>query len=162
MVKPMVHSQKHYVQQSLFTVTAGALSNINLISGTVVADKNVPREVEEGSTVKAIYLEYWINTNDTTPGTNIIVLLKRSGNEPILTVTDSALLQDYLNKKNVFYVTMGLTNPNTSTAIPVLRQWIKIPKSKQRFGLGDSLSISFHAQTGTMKVCGFACFKEYV
>ncbi len=161
MVRPMVHSEKHYVQNSLFTIAAGAIGTQDLIRGVAVLNKNLVYEVEEGSSVKAIYIEYWLNTNDTTPGSAIVTVEKLTGQSTLPNSTTIASLASYANKKNVFFTGMGLTNPNTSTAIPVLRQWVKIPKSKQRFGLDDRLLISFFSQTGTLKVCGFATYKEY-
>ncbi len=161
MVRPMVHSQKHYRQFSLATIAAGALQNSDIINAVNVVDKNTSSEVEEGSSVKAVYLELWINTNDTSPGTNIIIIEKQTGASPDATTTNMALLDSYPNKKNILYTTMGLTNPNTSTAIPALKFWLKIPKSKQRFGLGDKLSLTIMSQTGTIKFCGFMTYKEY-
>ncbi len=161
MVKPMVHSIKHYQQNSLFTIAAGAIANQDIVRAVAVLNINAAFEVLEGSSVKAVYIEFWLNTNDTTPGSNIVVVEKLVGGATPIAAGQIAALNSYVNKKNVLWTGMGLTNQNTSTAIPVLRQWIKIPKSKQRFGLDDRLQISFFAQTGTLKACGFATYKEY-
>jgi len=39
--------------------------------------------------------------------------------------------------------------------------WIKIPKSKQRMGLGDRIVVQTFAQALDMIDCGFETYKEY-
>ena len=65
MVRPMVHSTKHYVQQSIGTVVVGTNENTNFAAAVEVSDKNLVTEVEEGSTIKAVYLELWIRSAAT-------------------------------------------------------------------------------------------------
>ncbi len=161
MVRPMVHSEKHYLQNSLFTVAAGAVANQDVVRAVQVLNKNASFEVEEGSSVKAIYFEYWLNTNDTSAGSNIVTITKVPAGGVLPNTSTMVALASYVNKKNVLWTGQGLTNPNTSTAIPVLRQWVKIPKSKQRMGLDDRIVVSFFVQTGTLKACGFTTYKEY-
>ncbi len=161
MVRPMVHSEKHYRQNSLFTLTAGADTQLVIVDAVAVTDKTSSEEIEEGSSVKAVYIELWISTNDTSSGTFIAILEKIPSGAAAPTVANMALLNDYPNKKNVFYTTQGVNNPKAGVAIPVIKGWYKIPKGKQRFGLGDRLSITLFAQTGTIQACGFQIYKEY-
>ncbi len=161
MVRPMVHSEKHYTQHSLFTTAAGARDSVVLINAVVVLNKNLSEEVEQGSSVKAIYVEFWINTNDTSPGTFIAILEKVPSGGAAATFAEMAALSTYANKKNVLYTTMGLTNPNTQTGQVLMKFWVKIPKGKQRFGLGDRFVLGIASQTGTLKTCGFSTYKEY-
>jgi len=43
-----------------------------------------------------------------------------------------------------------------------MRGWYKIPKTKQRFGLGDRLVLQIASQgTDALDFCGFATYKEY-
>ncbi len=160
-MRAVIKSSKHYVQRSLFTIAAGALNVHDFVAAVNVTNKNASHEVEEGAIIKAAYLEVWLNTNDTTAGTYIVIVEKRASGGPDPTTANMALLNDYPNKKNVLYTTQGINNPNTSTAIPALKFWVKIPKGKQRFGLGDVLSCTIMAQTGTLKGCGFEIYKEY-
>ncbi len=161
MVRPMVHSTKHYVQQSIASSAGGAVTNVTLVSAVPVADKDAVFEVEEGSSVKAIYVEFWIRTAGATAGSGQIIIHKRIADSTQPSAADMAALGDWDNKKNILYTSMGLYNDNDADAIPVVRQWIKIPKSKQRMGLGDAIDIAFFAAVDTNNICGFATYKEY-
>ncbi len=159
-MRPRVITTKHIVQQSLATATAGNRINIKLISAVAASDVNLASEIQEGSVISAIYLEYWIKTNDSSEGTAIAVVTKLSNGVANPSSGEMALLNDYQNKKNIFFTFMGLTNPNTGVGTPMLHMWLKIPKGKQRFGLGDELVLTLLSQTGTLQLCGFTIFKE--
>ncbi len=155
-----IHSEKHYVQVSLATVTAAGNLQTDIAKGVTVLNKNLASEVVEGALVKAVFIEMWCRTNDTSGGTCLVTLAKCPAGTNC-TFADQVNLNAYDNKKNVLYHTQGLTNINTDSATPFLRGWIKIPKSKQRFGLGDTLILSIAAQALDQNVCGFATYKEY-
>ena len=161
MVRPMVHSTKHYVQQSIGTSVVGTPTNTNLVESVDVAAKNTVSEVEEGSSVKAVYVELWVRSAATSAASFVFVILKRPSALGNPTVGEMAALGDYTNKKNVLYVCQGLTNDVDSTALAVYKGWVKIPKSKQRFGLGDKLSWHLSAIGQSLNFCGFATYKEY-
>ncbi len=162
MVRPMVHSTKHYVQQSLNTITASAQKIVTIASAVAVGAKDAPGEVEEGSSIKACFIESWLRTQSTSPGSQITVIHKQPGGVSNFSLTDMAALNDAPNKKNVLFTSQGLLNDQDADAIAVVRGWYKIPKSKQRFGLGDKLIMQIFAQ-GALDVthCGFQTFKEY-
>jgi len=163
MVRPMVNSVKHYVQKSLFTVTASTIDEEEIAKAVVAANVNLANEVREGATIKALYCEMWIRTQSTSPGSVIITVEKKPGaDSSSMTTTESAALFNYTNKKNIFYTTQGLTNDQDADAIGFIRQWIKIPKSKQRFGLADRLVMNIHA-SGALDLtgCGMFIYKEY-
>ncbi len=104
----------------------------------------------------------WVRTQSTSPGSALLTLYKRGSGTTAMTTTESAALGDYDNKKNILYHTQGLTNDQDADAIPFVRQWFKIPKGKQRQGLGDKFSLAIHAQGALdLTICGFATFKEY-
>ncbi len=156
-----IHSEKHYIQTSLSTVAAGAQLNIPIASGVALLNKNLASEVVEGAFVKAVYIEMWIRGSETSPG-SVLVSLVKNPEFGSMTVAEHAALNDYTNKKNVLYHTQGLANDQDADAIPFLRQWFKIPKGKQRFGLGDLLQLSIFAQGAiALVVCGFVTYKEY-
>ncbi len=156
-----IHSVKHYVQTSLSTVVAAAILEINLVSAVVPSGVNLVNEVIEGALVKAIYIEEWLRTGDTSPGSFILIVEKVVGNKAAPSAAQMAALGTYENKKNILFTSMGTLNVNTANATPVLRQWLPIPKGKQRMGLGDELRIVIFAQSLDIIRCGFATYKEY-
>ncbi len=162
MVRPMVHSTKHYVQTSIATVVAGAKLDIILAQAVSVANKNLVQEVEEGAKIKAIYLEYWIRSSEVSPGSGICAFYKDPGGGLVFTTTELAAMGNAENKKNVFFFQQGLFNDQDADAISVVRQWFKVPKSKQRMGLGDRLIFSVFAQGAIdLVICGMTTYKEY-
>ena len=161
MVRPMVHSTKHYFQHTIGTVTAGAIESQDFVLAVDVGAKNAPNEIEEGSSIKAFFTELWIRSAATAASSFVFIIVKRGGGQPAPTVTDMVQLQDYNNKKNILYTSQGLTNDVDSTAMALNRGWLKNPKSKQRFGLGDKLSWHLHAIGQSINFCGFETYKEY-
>ncbi len=159
MVRPMVHSKKHYVQTSLETVTAGVPNHNVLVSA--LENPTSVEEITEGSTVKAIFIEYWIRSASLTPASGQAIIYKESSDTTTPTATEMAALGDWDNKKNIFYTTMGLFNDADADAINIYKGWLKIPRGKQRFGLGDTLRISVFSPSIDLHLCGFATFKEY-
>ncbi len=155
-----IHSKKHYVQVSLQTVLAGARLNTTLIDAQEITATD-PDEVEEGAIVKAIFIEMWARTGDTAAGSVLMSLIKLPGGVGFPTFVQLIALHDYDNKKNILYHTQGNSNDQDSTATAFIRQWFKIPKGKQRFGLGDKLILSVSAQALDQIICGFCTYKEY-
>jgi len=162
MVRPMVHSTKHYVQHSISPILAGAIETNILIHAVAVSNKDSPSEVEEGASIKACYLEAWLRSSEASPGSFIACLYKQPGTGVAFTGAQMAGMNTSENKKNVLWFGQGLVNDNNADALGMLRGWYKIPKSKQRFGLGDQLVLSIFAQGAIDLVhCGFATYKEY-
>ncbi len=161
MVRPTVHSNKHYVQKSLAAVLAGATDNITLARSNTDVDRSVAVEIDEGSTIKAVFIEMWARTQDTAPGTILMSLMKIPGIGALPTFAQMVDLHNYQNKKNILYHTQGLSNDQDADAIPFIRGWFKIPKGKQRFGADDILLLAVSAQALDQTICGFATYKEY-
>ncbi len=161
MVRPMVHSTKHYVQQSIGTSVPGTLTNTNIVSAVDVAAKDLVSEVEEGSSVKAVYIEMWLRSAATSAASFTFIVYKRIQNGAFADATEMAALGDYDNKKNVLFTSQGLLNDVDSTAMSVIRGWIKIPKGKQRMGLGDNITWTLSAIGQSINFCGFQIYKEY-
>ncbi len=159
-MKAPIHSRKHYVQKTLTTVTAGMADALQLAFAVNPTLANQPFEVAEGAVLKAVFVEMWARGQETSPGSVLITLVKTVDSQTP-TFADMVALDGYTNKKNVLYHTQGLTNINGADAIPFVRGWFKIPKSKQRFGLGDSLFLVTSAQALDTNICGFATYKEY-
>jgi len=162
MVRPVVHSRKHYVQQSLRTIDASTKEDTTIITAVESTLANVANEVREGAIVKAVYIELWMRTQSTSPGSYILVLSKSSGGAGLFSTAEMAALWSAENKKNILFTSQGLLNDQDADAMTPMRGWYKIPRSKQRFGLGDKLFLQIFAQ-GALDItaCGFELFKEY-
>ncbi len=161
-MKAPIHSQKHYVQMSRSTVATVAANNEVIIKAVESTQANLVDEVVEGAIVKAVYVELWV-INSGNDGSHIVTLTKDpvSGTGP--TFTNLNALGTYVNKKNILFTHQGL-DPNDGIANPmlVMRDWYKIPKSKQRFGLGDRLHLSIaNNSLQDLFYCGFFTYKEY-
>lgn len=134
----------------------------SIINALPIVDVNTPVEVQEGSVIKAVYFELWLegSANDSF---QVVTITKvpESGTGP--TFAQMQALNAYPNKKNILFTHQGLSaNDGVGNPMPVLRGWIKIPKSKQRFGLGDNLILTVsNPGPQTVAYCGFATFKEY-
>ncbi len=161
MVRPMVHSVKHYVQQSIGTVTAGSIETTDFVVSVEGTTANAVQEVQEGSTVKAVYVELWIRSAATAAASFTFIICKRPGGVNAPSVGEIAALGLWDNKKNVLYTTQGLVNDVDSSALSLFRGWIKIPKGKQRMGLGDVISWHLEAVGQSINFCGFTTYKEY-
>ncbi len=162
MVRPMVHSTKHFAQITLSTVTTGTRNNETLVTAVESTVANLPNEVSEGSTVKAIFFELWtIGSVSDQFFTAIVAKLPGGLGNP--SFTNLTNLFTWENKKNIFYTTQGLaSNDGIAQPMAMYKGWIKIPKSKQRFGLGDKLMFHIASRgSATITYCGFATYKEY-
>ncbi len=159
-MKPVINSEKHIVQISLSAVASGAISNLVFATAVAVPAATLT-EVREGCIIKAIYLELWISSDDAGSGTAIVTLERVNGaTTTLMTVAESAALGSYDNKKNVLHTQMGLTPSNVQYPMASLLGWFKIPKGKQRFGLGDRIVVNVHGQSNGVSMCGFGLYKE--
>lgn len=162
MVRAVVHSVKHYVQISRSTVSTVSVNNEQLAKAVTVANVDLLDEIVEGTIVKAIYIELWV-IDSGNAGSGIVTLSKVPIENTGPTFGQMNALGVYSNKKNILFTSQGLF-PNDGIANPrvVMRGWYKIPKSKQRFGLGDALILSIANNSAQdLFYCGFATYKEY-
>ncbi len=163
-MRPIVHSKKHIFQISQSTVGQALISEqefANAIEGA----PSVPFHVAEGATIKACYVELWVSQDSaSTVGSYTVILQKNPGNNVVITTANMAALHDYDNKKNILFTGQGLVTPNDGGQVPVLRGWYKIPKGKQRMGLGDTLELVIRNNNLTaidLNFCGLVLYKEY-
>jgi len=162
MVRPQVHSTKHVIQVTLNTVLTGATVGVNLANAVNRQSANLAEEVEEGCTIKAVWLELWLLGSSNNQFFTMI-LAKLVGGQGNILNADMVDLFNYDNKKNILYTTQGLL-PNDGIAQPinVYKGWIKIPKGKQRFGLGDRIQIAVASRgDASTFFCGLGLYKEY-
>ena len=157
-----IHSVKHYVQFSFRTALTGAVQNLLLIDAHLIQNVNAVQEIQEGAIVKAVYIELWL-LGDSADATQITALSKFVAGAAPFSVAQMAALGTTANKKNILFVSQGLaSNDGIAAPIPVMRGWYKIPKSKQRFGLQDTLELQVFAQGAAgVDMCGFCTYKEY-
>ncbi len=163
-MKPVIKSKKHIFQISQSTVAQAAIANTILLDALEVTS-TTPAGVEEGAIVKACYVEFWVSQDSASVvGSYTVVLYKQPGDSTGMLTAEAAALHDYKNKKNIFFTAQGLLTPNDGGQVPVLRGWYKIPKGKQRFGLGDRLIVAIRNNNLTaidVNFCGLAIYKEY-
>ncbi len=163
-MRAVVKSKKHIVQVSQGTVSQAAVVSTKLIESQE-ATSSTPSAVEEGAIVKACYVEFWVSQDSSSVvGSYTIALVKNPSGLTGPTTTNMAALHDWDNKKNILFTAQGLLTPNDGGQVPVLRGWYKIPKGKQRFGLGDELKLTIRNNNATaidINFCGLAIYKEY-
>ncbi len=162
-MKAPINSVKHYISHTELNIAAGGISVQPAVHAVTVNAVTNTSDVREGSIVKAVYVERWL-IGDEAAGVNsqfVLTVEKKREGEPDMTFTNASNLQAYLNKKNILYTTQGIVaSSNGSSTVPVIRQWVLIPKGKQRFGLGDELHVNIAFVTkGT--TCGMETYKEY-
>ncbi len=164
MVAP-INSVKHYVGQPKFAVALGTRTTLE-VADVVVPPVSPEREkVSEGSLIKAIYFEFWLSAEATSGVLNTFVMTIEKSPSGVAdpAFSDMFNLGGYANKKNILYTTQAIVGTSfDGPAIPVIRNWLKIPKGKQRMGHKDRILITFASQDVTMAVCGFTTYKEYV
>ncbi len=163
-MRQIIHSKKHIFQISQSTVGQALVVTTTFVAAAEGAS-TTPQGVEEGAVVKACYVEYWVSQDSSSVvGSYTVILYKDPGGANIPTTAQVAALHDYDNKKNILFTAQGLLTPNDGGQVPVLRGWYKIPKGKQRFGLGDKLRITIRNNNATaidINFCGLIVFKEY-
>ena len=159
MVRPTVNSEKHIVQIGFNNAPIGSVRTQPLILAKTTPSSST--DVRVGATVKAIYVEMWFQGEGMASGTSIAILEKLESGLADVTTADMLLLNNYGNKKNIFWTHQGLSSDQNTNAVPVIRGWVKIPKGKQRFGLDDAFKLQIQAQVDGVNICGLAIFKEY-
>ncbi len=155
-------SRKHIIQHTQTTITSANVSTFVEVDALAVQNVNANFEVTEGSVLKNIYIELWIMSASTSVATFSLIVEKSMAGQVVPTFTNMTTLDAYPNKKNVLYSSQGLVADVDANPTPVLRQWIKIPRSKQRFGLDDQFRISIAAiGSANLLVCGLTIYKSY-
>jgi len=160
-MKPIIHSTKHYVQQSRSSVATVSAVNIDIILSVLSTNANLTDEIAEGSLVKAVFVELWL-LDSANDGSFVVTLTKDPNGLAAMGFTKMNALGADNNKSNILYCTQGLSpNNGVGNPVPIIRQWFKIPKTKHRFALGDKLRLNI-ANNGpnNLEFCGFMTYKE--
>ncbi len=161
---PPINTNKHMVHLTAATVTNGTILNTTVVDS--VAAPSAANAVQEGAVIKAVFIELWINGSGATNTHSVfsVTVEKIPAAAPSMTFAQSANLGAYPNKKNILYTTQGILAAGIDGAqsIPVIRQWIAIPKGKQRFGLADQLMLNTSAPGSIdLIICGIQIYKEF-
>ncbi len=163
-MKAPIHSKKHINQISQSTVAQSAAATTTFIQA-IEGAPSLPSHVSEGATVKSCYVEFWVSQDSASVvGSYTVILLKDPAGGSAPSAANLAALHDYENKKNILFTAQGLLTPNDGGQIPVMRSWYKIPKGKQRMGLGDRMRIVIRNNNATaidINFCGLVIYKEY-
>ncbi len=147
---------------SRFTVPTVSKVTQDIILSVELSQVNAVDEVQEGAIVKAVYIELWL-LNSSNDGSDIVVLVKTPSGGSGPNFTNMNALGSFDNKKGIFFTHQGLSSNNgVGNPIMIMGGWYKIPKTKQRFGLGDKLHLVItNNGPSTLEACGFATYKEY-
>ncbi len=162
MVRPTINSVKHIVQRSLFTIDAQTIANVAIVSA--VESPATSNQVRIGAEVKAVWVELWYIGSSSQPVIQNSSFEKLESGKTSMLFTESQTLHDYPNKKNLFKTTQGIVGDANTNPTPVFREWIAIPKGKQRMGLGDTINLNISAlgeASNDLEVCGEFVYKEY-
>ncbi len=160
MVRAVINSAKRVAQYPLATVTGNMFAANTIAVVRQSPDLSVATQVAVGTVIKAVYVELWINAGGMNIG-SVVTTVEKSIAESVMTFGDSTNINGYVNKKNIFEIHQGSTAEQNANPVPFFRGWIKIPKGKQRFGLGDSLLLNISALADDVQFCGVAIFKAY-
>ncbi len=161
--KSPIVSRKHYVHRSNTQLASGVIQN-NIVAEAVVAPATtLASDVQEGSILKAVYVEIWLGGAGLSGNSTQfnLTLEKISSDGPVMTFAQSLGLGAYPNKKNIFYTTQGVLAGEDVQTVPVIRNWVLIPKGKQRMGLSDRIMLNIAASGQNIDVCGIFTYKEY-
>jgi len=158
-----INTVKHYVHNSKSTILSGTVANQPIVVASVAPAVSNAFDVREGAVVKAVYVERWLISEGTSVTSQFTLTIeKKRVAEADMTFTQSQNLGAYPNKKNILYTTQGILPAiNGGPTVPVIRQYVLIPKGKQRFGAGDELVVNI-AVIIDSQACGIATFKEYI
>ncbi len=159
-MKAVIKAIKHYSHTAIQTVTGGARNTITIVDAIAEgATRSNAFDVYEGSVVKAVYLEYWI-AQATALQSGTWLCAKLPSNSVTPTFAEMANLGSYQNKKNIFVSGQGVI-PSNGNVMNIFKGWVKIPKGKQRMGLGDRIVVNVAAVGADLKLCGLTTYKEY-
>ncbi len=157
-----IHTIKHYVHHTnAFTASAAVRGQ-----APVVVVSGLPSsagETKEGSVIKAVFIEVWLQSQATTGDTCqfAFIIVKTPAGAANPTAAEMLNLGAYDNKKNILFTSQGVLGDLNTQAVPIHRDWVRIPKGKQRFGLGDRLVWMLAPIGFGMQSCGISTYKEY-
>ncbi len=160
-----INTNKHFIARTNSTITGGTVVALVIADAVVAPAAANTFDVVEGAVIKAFRSEMWISSDEATGNLTqcVIIIEKVPSNQVPATFVNMQNLQAYDNKKNILFTfqgNIGSTNDGAQPMSPI-RDWLLIPKGKQRFGRGDRLIMSIAAITQNIQTCGMFIYKEY-
>ncbi len=149
------------VQITLSTIPVTTVANNNIVDVRQDPTASAPTNVAAGTVVKAVFVEMWYLGTGQQPPTMTVILHKVSSGGTDPDSTEMGNLNAWENKKNILATHQGIVGDANANPVPMFREWIAIPKGKQRFGLGDRLVLSAKSITDEVQFCGHFVFKAY-
>ncbi len=162
-MKAPITSVKHIVQHTnTVTATANVASHIVVDTLAIGTARATTADVWEGCVIKAIYFEEWLNNQAAdNDGQQIFIICKLPNGVAVPTGTNMLNLSAWENKGNILFTSQGNISNTDAPSQNIIRNWVKIPKGKQRMKLGDRIG-AFMAPVGeSIADCGLAIYKEY-
>ena len=153
-----VQSDKHEITWSQLGQNASSVQTIDFVVGTQDADKNTSTEVEIGSKVYGIYIEFNLSSA-TTAAANVFHWK-----------VEYVFPGQATSNPNVYYQTdrrqtikrgMEMNVTNVSTVVKRIL-FVRIPKFMSRIGDSNKIRLKYITSgTDTINFCGFAVYKEF-
>ncbi len=152
-----IKTDKHEVTWSNLAQDASSVQTIVLVTGVLPNAKNLSQEVEVGSRLGPIFLEFNISP-ESVAVTRVmhweVVRVPNSATPPL----PSLYYQPGRNK----IIKRGMEMIVTNVATMIKRIIVIPPKMLRRIGEGDEIQIRYiSTNSATQNFCGIAIYKEY-
>ncbi len=165
-MRAVINTIKHYVHRTNIAVASGGLLNEVAAESVVAPATAASNQVKEGSVIKAVHLEYWLwGAGPTGVDTQFVMIVEKVPSaQASVTAAQLLNLGAYPNKKNILFSSQGVLGAGIdgSQAVPIIRDWVLIPKGKQRMGLSDKIVTSFTSVGTSLQICGLSTYKEQI
>ncbi len=164
MVRPIIHTIKHIVQIDNTLITTGNISTIKIAD--TVNNQTLPTatsDVAQGAIIKAVWCEMWLKGQGASDADTrfTAVIYKTPSGVTTPTIANMSNLMAWPNYNNILWTSQGVIGGvGGGQSIPIIRQWIKIPKGKQRMSLDDEINITILAIGTDFQHCGVFVYKE--
>ncbi len=153
-----INSDKHEVTWSLLGLDPTVNTQVVLAVATQPSVTNTATEVEIGSKISTIFLEFHFSPAQTG-AVNVIHWQVRK--EPFSTVPTAPNTYYQQDRRFIFKRGMEMLPTNVSTVFKRIVV-VRIPPRFSRMGENDRLIFQFEgSSTQTINACGFAIYKRY-
>ncbi len=157
--RPVIKSDKHEVEWSQLAANLGTTTFVQTLAlGVASADKDAQGEVEIGSRINAIYVEFNCAAQTTT-NPKILHWTVQAGPEGSTLENPTTYYQG--NRAQILKRGMEMLPSDVATVYKRIFV-VRIPNKSKRMTQAGFISILFRAtSTETINLCGFAIYKEY-
>ncbi len=157
--RPVIKSDKHEIEWSQLAANLGTTTFVqNLALGVASADKDTKGEVEIGSRINSIYIEFNCAAQTTT-NPKILHWTVQGGAQGTTLENPTT----YYQSNRSFILKRGMEMLPSDVATVYKRIFVvRIPPKLRRMTDAGFISILFRAtSTETINLCGFAIYKEF-